>query len=523
MTHSFKKRTSLIFILILLLFGCVLLYTSCSCDIESISSSSSSLKIVSSIAAFSSSTSNDYSSSDGNASSSSAIAVGMAIVRGRINLPSGSDLKLKAGAEVYVLGQENLKVTSDNLGNYNLKVDLKLKLKLKLKSPLLRKYYETIRLNAFEMVPTNGYQILIRSSDQTLGTKIDNIQLSEFQDYDQGDVPVHLTGNISGRVTLQAAGDYTGADIYIPGTSFGAKTGADGSYTIIGVPEGLYDDIRAEKDGYSFGVLPAVRVASGSNTQVADMVLMVSLGADGAVVIDNDSPFTTTMNVKLLIMATSNAVLMKLSERSDFLNAKNQLISTSVDFAFSGPGWRTNFLMLYDANGLSSGPYYDAIFIDTNPTVGLNMPGGVISALSPAFNWTEGTLKNYDYHRVFYRLQISTSSNFNPVFIDITNLIDYNYISSGLSLSNDVSYYWRVAIVETNGIQWGWSPFRKFIPDVSPPVIANINLSDGSLVSKDFFLSGIVSDNQGVQSVYVKLDDNPFQLALLNRLNALVI
>jgi len=51
-----------------------------------------------------------------------------------------------------------------------------------------------------------------------------------------------ITGKIAGNVTDSVTGEtLAGANIYIPGTSFGAATDVDGNFVIIGIPPGKYE------------------------------------------------------------------------------------------------------------------------------------------------------------------------------------------------------------------------------------------------------------------------------------------
>jgi len=459
------------------------------------------------------------SSSQSSGTASSGIADGTAVISGTVSLPQGANSSLKGGASVYIVGQQDQLVTTGSDGSYNLSVNLKLKLKLDLKAPAKRNRSGAIHIQDVYEEPTNGYQLVIVTSDSTLGTSVSNIVLADQQTYNTGAVPLHQTGNIAGYVTLYQQSDSTGTQVYIPGTSFSAMTADNGSYIMTGVPEGVYNDIRAVQTGYSYGVLPTVQVVSNETTTAASMVLFPSLGATGGVIINGGAPMSTSTNVILSIEATSNALLMKVSQNPNFLNANNQLVDTTLPFSFTGTGWQTNYVVFYDANGLASATYFSAIFIDTNPTVSLNMPGGVVATTNPSFNWTPGDLTNDGFHSVSYRFQLSVVSNFFSNMIDQSGLTNYTYKPAGLALTNNLPYFWRVAIVETNGTQWGWSPFRSFIPDTTPPVLANLTPTNGGSVALNYAFSGTVTDAQGVQSVNVNLDGGAFVSAPISGSN----
>jgi len=52
------------------------------------------------------------------------------------------------------------------------------------------------------------------------------------------------TGKISGQVTASDGSGLAGANVQVDGTSMGAATDAEGSYTILNVPAGKYSMTR---------------------------------------------------------------------------------------------------------------------------------------------------------------------------------------------------------------------------------------------------------------------------------------
>lgn len=83
------------------------------------------------------------------------------------------------------------------------------------------------------------------------------------------------TGSISGRVTAPDAptvNDFTGVDVYIPGTSYLAKTDAAGRYTLSNIAVGSFT-LVASKTGLGTGSLSGVKVDSRTNTMAPDLAL----------------------------------------------------------------------------------------------------------------------------------------------------------------------------------------------------------------------------------------------------------
>ncbi len=89
--------------------------------------------------------------------------------------------------------------------------------------------------------------------DNGIGLKIDCIKPQTGEGFDTGIVNLVFNGTVKGNVKLNGAEEDAnyGIDVYIPGTSFVAKTSDDGSFTIKGVPQGAGYTIRYEKAGYT--------------------------------------------------------------------------------------------------------------------------------------------------------------------------------------------------------------------------------------------------------------------------------
>ncbi len=96
------------------------------------------------------------------------------------------------------------------------------------------------------------------------------------------DVQLKKTGRILGKALMfgrtgDALGDNTGIDVYVPGTSFAAKTAADGSFAIWYLPEGKYR-LRAERSGYTFRETGGVTVLSEKDTDLSAEPLTIYYG-----------------------------------------------------------------------------------------------------------------------------------------------------------------------------------------------------------------------------------------------------
>lgn len=96
------------------------------------------------------------------------------------------------------------------------------------------------------------------------------------------DILLKQTGSISGTVNLyNRAGtletDHGGVDVYVPGTSYTAKTDSAGNFTLQFLPEGLYN-IRASKPDYTFREITDLTVAANTVTPAGTEPIKITYG-----------------------------------------------------------------------------------------------------------------------------------------------------------------------------------------------------------------------------------------------------
>ena len=93
-----------------------------------------------------------------------------------------------------------------------------------------------------------------------------------------------VTGKISGIVKDAKEGDaaLVGANVIVQGTTLGAATDANGQYTILNVPPGIYE-IRFSMMGYQEAVVQGVQVKIDLTTNI-DMALNPTVIESGEVV-----------------------------------------------------------------------------------------------------------------------------------------------------------------------------------------------------------------------------------------------
>lgn len=204
------------------------------------------------------------------------------------------------------------------------------------------------------------------TAQATHGIRINDILVSKGQRISQANLSLPALGSVSGVVTLQNQSDHAGVMVYIPGTSYLAMSDTSGQYSITDVPQGVHN-LYFERDGFHRGQMEELSFQGGITNAVSAIKLLLSTGATGNLVLAGGSSTTTTRNITVNIVASSDAVLMRLSENSTFVGVDWQPLSTQTTFTFAGDGLRTLFVQLANANGLESAPYEASITVDLFP------------------------------------------------------------------------------------------------------------------------------------------------------------
>lgn len=91
-----------------------------------------------------------------------------------------------------------------------------------------------------------GERASSRDASDSFAARLEGITAATGSGTELGSVLLKQTGIIEGQVQLHGQDEHVGIDVYIPGTSFGAKTDEAGYFRIYYVPQGMYR-LRAEK------------------------------------------------------------------------------------------------------------------------------------------------------------------------------------------------------------------------------------------------------------------------------------
>lgn len=290
-----------------------------------------------------------------------------------------------AGATVYIIGQQDMAVQTDSNGNFSLSVNAQLSGTVL--SRLFKKRAAPV---------TQTYGLVVISAAKNHGKKIE-VPVTDGQLTPVAPILINTVGTLSGKALLQNApnNDHTGITVFIPGTSFSAITAADGSYTISNVPSGTYDFVRAEKFGssWNYAVASNVTVNTNADSRIPDMLLQLSSGANGNVLINGGNEYTTSPTVTLSIATSSNAVLMQISEDPNMQGAAWQPVQATMQYTFQGDYTQGGTAIIYakfsDPSNLESSPISDSIVIDPVPPVNCSV---AINNFAVATNSTTVTL-----------------------------------------------------------------------------------------------------------------------------------
>ncbi len=246
-------------------------------------------------------------------------------------------------------------------------------------------------------VPEGSYILICRhtATDGTVYAFLTTVDARSGETTDIGIGEITPTGRISGVATLAGQTDHTGILVYIPGTSIQSRTDAAGAVVINHVPEGRYE-LRLERNGYVPATLDGISVRSGETTLIPDLVLHVSTGPTGAIVIEDGATNSNSRTVRVSITASEDAILMQISTDPNFIGALWGPVGPSQTWTFDADGEKRLYVRFADANGLESAPFSDAILVDTTPPAGtFQINGGAEVTSTPdvtlSFQITDAT------------------------------------------------------------------------------------------------------------------------------------
>lgn len=375
----------------------------------------------------------------------------VATVKGKLEVAEGEDASAIQSAKVEVIGQEEYSVSTDSEGNFTLLIDTeKVTVDSAISDP--EATIAVIAGSSKQSYEPSGVDVglLVVSASEDYGVKLDTT-VTESETLDLSPIRISKVGAITGNATLEGETDHAGIMVYIPGTSFIAKTDSDGNFTISNIPNGTYQHLRAEADGFNDAILSDIAVVDSALLEVADLELLLNTGTEGVLQISGGADISSYQTVTLTVSTSGKSALMAVSESEMFLNAKWVPMQSTYEYTFDSDGEKTLYMMLADANGLNSLPFSDSIFVDSTPTVVLQSPVLNTGSTLPTFLWDASPLPNATYH-----FQLASDSTYGTIIEDATNVAETSY-NLETALSDSVTYYWRVSIIDEEEVEWGWA------------------------------------------------------------------
>ncbi len=125
---------------------------------------------------------------------------------------------------------------------------------------------------SFEHIPDGTYNVEIAFSRDTVAF-VPGILLSGGKSKEVGDVTLTAPGSIVGRVgASEGVTDLRGVEVYIPGSSFFARTDESGGFLLGGIPAGTYE-LAAQSDALGQAFAHDLTVRSGLATQAPRLQL----------------------------------------------------------------------------------------------------------------------------------------------------------------------------------------------------------------------------------------------------------
>ncbi len=268
-------------------------------------------------------------------------------------LISSLDGKPLQNASVYQLGYPDRTVKSNEEGQFKIGVLASPKISPKASPKASPKLVEKILAKNKKDI---SLVIFHETESANLGMKVDEEMPTTSKDL--GTLNVPQVGTLKGKVQ-RSSSDSTGIDVFIPGTTFIAKTDKEGRFTIEHLPVGNWQ-LEAHYQAFEPYIWNDVRIESQKVNELAPVWILPSTGAHGALVLNNGNLETETSEIEVAIYFSKDATLYKLSEDPLFINESWKVLKGESPFITSislkKKGENTIYLSLTDANGIESSP-----------------------------------------------------------------------------------------------------------------------------------------------------------------------
>jgi outer membrane receptor protein involved in Fe transport len=145
-----------------------------------------------------------------------------------------------------------------------------------------------------------------------------------------------VTGKISGVITDAGSGEeLIGANIIIEGTSFGAATGANGSYVILNIPPGTYT-VKVSYLGYEPVIIQQVKIVVDQTTDISVSLKPQSIQVDEVVVTAATPMIQKDLTSSVSVISRDEIEALPVSTFIDLLSLQAGVVSNGNNLNVRG-------------------------------------------------------------------------------------------------------------------------------------------------------------------------------------------
>ncbi len=321
-------------------------------------------------------------------------------------------------------------------------------------------------------VKAGEYNLYGYTPDSLLVIAINNIRIQYTNNPDTCDLgtdTMHAPGGITGRVLLDGEGK-AGVDIYIPGTSFGAKSDDSGYFTMIYIIPGIYN-VNYEEEEYQIETDSNVKVISDS---------IIQLGTKNLVFDTTKNPpppknlIATYDTLNGIMRITWDTVTVADLNKYEVFRSDSGATPVSIGFSDSTVFYHTVFDTYKDSLDTTEYPReYQVKSIDnqSNPSVNYSQPVA-FTALSPTVVKTFFTFDSVDQHRQAYQ--------------EVTIAVKYeNYKRTNTIIRWFAGEPLVVVRTDTVNVQLGYDTLIHSWPDSGLHMVCVEAVDDGGSIWRD--------------------------------------
>ena len=235
---------------------------------------------------------------------------------------------------------------------------------------------------------------LSQQSALTHGRRINNLEVREGIRKNIKDLDLPRGGRLKGRLALSGLKDFTGVDVFIPGTHFIGKTDRLGDFLLENLPVGEHE-IAFQYDSYQTLIIENIGIDSDRTTTLHGIKLSPSLGPKGSVSINDGADSSDQGLVVVKIAASDNALFMKVGDENSFIDSSFVRFTSEFSWTFNCEGENKIRIQLKDKDGVESEIFEETIVI-INPDLGdcvagdsflITDPGSIVNTSTPTIEW----------------------------------------------------------------------------------------------------------------------------------------